>query len=60
MARVLELAGVWPVAVATAQANTPAVLLYQGLGFVAYRRGTVGTDALPIVKLRYRGGGAGP
>jgi GNAT superfamily N-acetyltransferase len=60
MARVLELAGVWPVAVATAQANTPAVLLYQGLGFVAYRRGTVGTDALPIVKLRYRGGGASP
>jgi GNAT superfamily N-acetyltransferase len=56
MARVLKLAGPWPVAVATAQANTPAVLLYQGLGFQAYRQGTVGPDALPITKFRYPAG----
>ena len=49
---VLSLAGPWPVAVATAQANRPAVALYQSLGFVAYRQGIVGPDALPIVKLR--------
>ncbi len=49
----LGLAGPWPVAVATAQANRPAVLLYESLGFVAYRQGIVGPDALAIVKLRH-------
>lgn len=53
MKQLLSLAGPWPVAVATAQANRPAVLLYESLGFVAYRQGSVGPDALPIVKLRH-------
>ncbi len=52
----LSLAGPWPVAVATAQANHPAVLLYKSLGFVAYRQGVVGPDALAIVKLRHANG----
>ena len=56
MRHLLSLAGPWPVAVATAQANLPAVALYQSLGFVTYRQGIVGPDALPIVKLRHSGG----
>ena len=54
----LGLAGPWPVAVATAQANLPALRLYESLGFVAYRRGIVGPDALAIVKLRHANGAA--
>ena len=60
MTHLLSLAGPWPVAVATAQANTPAVLLYEGLGFEAYRRGTVGPEALPIVKLRFASDASAP
>lgn len=56
MTHLLGLAGPWPVAVATAQANRPAVLLYESLGFVAYRQGVVGPDALAIVKLRRTSG----
>lgn len=32
--------------------NAPALALYRGLGFVEYRRGHIGPDALPLVKLR--------
>lgn len=38
--------------VATAAKNAPALALYRGLGFVEYRRGTLGPEALEIVKLR--------
>lgn len=39
-------------AVATGAKNTPALALYRGFGFVEYRRGTLGPEALEIVKLR--------
>ena len=39
-------------AVSTAAGNTPALALYQSLGFVPYRYGVVGPKALPLVKLR--------
>ncbi len=39
-------------AVSTAAGNTPALALYQALGFVPYRYGVVGPKALPLVKLR--------
>ncbi len=39
-------------AVSTAAANTPAIALYRGLGFTEYRFGTIGPQALPLVKLR--------
>jgi GNAT superfamily N-acetyltransferase len=32
--------------------NMPALALYRGAGFVEYRRGTLGPEALEIVKLR--------
>ena len=38
--------------VAVAAGNAPALALYQALGFVQYRQGVMGADALPIVKLR--------
>jgi ribosomal protein S18 acetylase RimI-like enzyme len=52
MARVLDLAGNCSTAVATAARNMPALALYRDLGFVEYRRGTLGAQALPLVKLR--------
>lgn len=36
-------------------ANTPALALYRQLGFMAYRRGTLGTGAVAMVKLRLAG-----
>ena len=39
-------------AVSTAAANAPALALYRGLGFVIYRHGTMGPQALALVKLR--------
>jgi hypothetical protein len=39
-------------AVSTAAGNTPALALYQALGFVPYRYGVVDPEALPLVKLR--------
>ena len=42
-------------AVSTAAANAPALALYGGLGFVAYRRGSIGPEALALVKLRRAG-----
>jgi ribosomal protein S18 acetylase RimI-like enzyme len=38
--------------VSTAERNAPALALYGALGFVAYRRGSLGPDALAMVKLR--------
>lgn len=38
--------------VATGAKNAPALALYRGLGFVEYRRGTLGAEAIEIVKLR--------
>jgi len=52
MAQVLVLAGNFSTAVATAALNLPALALYRELGFVAYRFGTIGTESLPLVKLR--------
>ena len=46
-------------AVATPGDNLPALGLYQGLGFVAYRWGSIGTDAVALVKLHHRGPPAG-
>ncbi|MEO8806027.1 MAG: GNAT family N-acetyltransferase [Burkholderiaceae bacterium] len=40
------------VSVTTGALNTPALALYRGLGFVEYRRGTLGAEALEVVKLR--------
>lgn len=39
-------------AVATGADNLPALALYRGAGFVVYRHGTVGPEAMPLVKLR--------
>jgi len=41
--------------VVTAAVNTPAVNLYESLGFVAYRRGTMEPGAVRVVKLRQPG-----
>lgn len=41
-----------PVSVTTAVLNAPALALYRGLGFVEYRRGTLGAEAIEVVKLR--------
>lgn len=38
--------------VATAAQNAPALALYREFGFVVYRHGTVGTEALALLKLR--------
>ena len=40
------------VAVTTGALNAPALALYRGLGFVEYRRGTLGAEAIEVVKLR--------
>lgn len=42
-------------AVVTTAANTPALALYEQLGFVPYRHGLLGPDQLPMVKLRRAG-----
>jgi GNAT superfamily N-acetyltransferase len=52
MREVLVLASGYTVAVTTGEKNLPALSLYLGLGFVAYRFGSVGPEALPLVKLR--------
>ncbi len=38
--------------VSAAADNAAALALYRGLGFVAYRRGTLGLDRLAMIKLR--------
>lgn len=42
-------------AVATGAFNAPALALYRSLGFEVYRRGSLGPQALPMVKLRRPG-----
>jgi ribosomal protein S18 acetylase RimI-like enzyme len=42
-------------AVVTAAGNAPALALYQSLGFEVYREGSLGPQALPMVKLRRAG-----
>lgn len=39
-------------AVATAALNEPALQLYRSQGFVEYRRGVIGPEAIALVKLR--------
>lgn len=39
-------------AVATAALNEPALRLYRSLGFVEYRRGSIGPEEIALVKLR--------
>jgi ribosomal protein S18 acetylase RimI-like enzyme len=41
-------------AVATAALNEPALQLYRSLDFVEYRRGSIGPEAIALVKLRRR------
>ena len=38
--------------VSTGARNAPALALYRQLGFVVYRRGTLGPEAIELVKLR--------
>ena len=38
--------------VSTGSRNTPALALYREFGFVAYRRGVIGPEALELIKLR--------
>jgi ribosomal protein S18 acetylase RimI-like enzyme len=40
------------VSVTTGALNAPALALYRGLGFVEYRRGTLGAEEIIVVKLR--------
>ena len=42
-------------AVSTGAQNAPALALYRAMGFVAYRRGVMGPQALAVVKLRRAG-----
>lgn len=47
-------------AVSAATANTAALALYKGLGFLPYRQGVLGTAQLPITKLRRAAAVAAP
>ena len=59
MAEALRRSAGLVLSVATGAQNTPALALYGQLGFVVYRHGTLGAEALQIVKLR-RAAGATP
>lgn len=52
MADVLRRGAGAAFAVSTGADNAPALALYQGLGFTVYRHGSIGPDALALVKLR--------
>jgi aspartate racemase len=52
----LKLAEEAVFAVSTGVRNAPALALYKSQGFVPYRRGSIGPEALPLVKLRRRPG----
>jgi ribosomal protein S18 acetylase RimI-like enzyme len=52
MAEALRRAAGMVLSVATGAKNTPALALYRSLGFAEYRRGTLGAEAIEIVKLR--------
>ena len=47
------------VCVTTAALNLPALALYRELGFVPYRRGTLGDELIDVVKLRCAAPAAG-
>ena len=49
-------AGTTALAVSTTAANLRALRLYRRLGFVDYRRGSLGAHAIAVVKLRRAGG----
>ncbi|MEO8056879.1 MAG: GNAT family N-acetyltransferase [Burkholderiales bacterium] len=48
------------VSVTTGALNLPALALYQELGFAEYRRGTLGVEAIEVVKLRRVAPGSRP
>lgn len=48
----LRLGNGAPFSVVAGADNAPALTLYKKLGFVEYRRGTLGTESLVMVKLR--------
>lgn len=50
LTRVLA-SGVAPFVVTVAQANIGALALYQGMGFVQSRRGVLGEQGIPVVRL---------
>ncbi|MDP1900618.1 MAG: GNAT family N-acetyltransferase [Rubrivivax sp.] len=60
LTHVLQAAPDTVFAVATGARNAPALALYRSLGFVEYRRGSIGPEALPLVKLRRAAAGAKP
>ena len=53
MQRALQASGPQTLAVATAEANVPAVTLYRSLGFQIYRRGLAEPGPVAMVKLRH-------
>lgn len=52
MAALLQRGAGMAFSVATGAKNAPALALYHALGFEVYRHGTMGPEALPLVKLR--------
>lgn len=52
MLQALALCDGQPLAVVTGAHNAPALALYASLGFAPYRRGVLGEQALPVLKLR--------
>jgi ribosomal protein S18 acetylase RimI-like enzyme len=60
LAEVLRLGTGQVFAVATGAANAPALALYRQFGFVAYRQGCIGAEALALVKLRRAASSDGP
>ena len=52
ISELLRLQGQRVLAVSTGAGNAPAIGLYRRFGFKEYRFGTIGPEALPLVKLR--------
>ena len=52
LAEALRRAAGMTISVSTGTKNTPALTLYREFGFVPYRYGTIGSEALALVKLR--------
>lgn len=57
---VLQRSAGMPLSVATTAKNTPALAIYARFGFVVYRRGSLGPEAIEMVKLRRVQAGADP
>lgn len=57
VAEALRRSGSMVLCVSAAADNAAALSLYRGLGFVAYRHGSLGPDRLAMVKLRRAAGG---